>query len=135
MKRSGRMVGAVAALATSVAVAWLPWVRSGASTRNSYEALRSAQRLGLDGFTPFRVIWFLVPVLAAASILGGFLVSTRALGAGAGVVGGILIAAGVAALLSPADLHVGAYVSVVVGAWALAAGLVLARRPQGIPPS
>lgn len=135
MKWSGRTVGAVAALATSVAVAWLPWVRSGASTRNSYEALRSAQRLGLESFTPFRVIWFLVPVLAGASVLAGLAVSTRAMGIGAIAVGSVVIAAGVAAMLSPADVVVGPYASVVVGAWALAAGLVLALRPQGVTPS
>lgn len=122
-------------MATSAAVAWLPWVRSGSATRNSYEALRSAQRLGLEDFTPFRVIWFLVPVVAAASILGGIFGSARALGVGTGLVGIVLIAGGVAAVLSSADVLVGPYASVVVGAWALAAGSVLARRPQGVPPS
>lgn len=45
------------------------WVRSGSAGRNSYQMFRSAQRLGLDQLTPFRVIWFLLPVLILGSVL------------------------------------------------------------------
>lgn len=46
----------------------MSWVTSGATDRNSYSTFRVAQRLGIDGLTVFRLIWFLVPVLTAAVI-------------------------------------------------------------------
>ncbi|MFT7600525.1 MAG: hypothetical protein ACI8TP_003468 [Acidimicrobiales bacterium] len=51
------------------AVGWLGWVRSGSAVKNSYEMFRSAQRLGLDQLTPFRVAWFLVPVVSLAIVV------------------------------------------------------------------
>jgi len=48
---------------------WAPWVRTGQTTRSSFEAFRALQTLGLDQLTPLRVIWWLLPVLFAAVAL------------------------------------------------------------------
>lgn len=71
----------------------LGWVVSGAKVRNSYETFRSAQRLGLEDLTPYRVVWFLVPVLTLGIVLavlgkrlrlGGALLFAQGLTVGAG---------------------------------------------------
>ncbi|MDA3039327.1 MAG: hypothetical protein O3C27_07310 [Actinomycetota bacterium] len=67
------MVGpglATAGAALQLAVGQLPWMRTGEATRNSYELFRSAQRLGLDELTPFRVVWHLLPVATLVFGLG-----------------------------------------------------------------
>lgn len=60
---------------------WLPWFHSGQAGRNSFAAFRAAQVLGIEWITPYRVAWFLLPVILAAAVaawaLGG-----RRLGAG-----------------------------------------------------
>lgn len=43
---------------------WLPWVYFGSATRTSFGVFRSAQNLGLDELAPFRIAWFLLPVVA-----------------------------------------------------------------------
>ncbi len=48
---------------------WLPWVYFGSATRTSFGVFRSAQTLGLDELSPFRVAWFLLPIFALA-VLG-----------------------------------------------------------------
>lgn len=45
---------------------WLTWFRSGSAPRNSFGAFRAAQLLDLDFIEPFRVAWFLLPVMLAA---------------------------------------------------------------------
>ena len=54
---------AIAVAIGLAAVGQLGLIRTGSATRNSYEMLRSAQRLCLDELTPLRVVWFLVPVV------------------------------------------------------------------------
>ncbi len=53
----------------SAGASLLGWTVSGSKVRNSYETFRSAQRLGLDQLTPFRVLWFLVPVICLAVLV------------------------------------------------------------------
>ncbi len=60
---------AIAVAIGLAAVGQLGWIRTGSATRNSYEMLRSAQRLGLDELTPLRVVWFLVPVVGLAALM------------------------------------------------------------------
>lgn len=48
---------------------WLPWVYFGSAPRTSFGVFRSAQTLGLDELAPFRVAWYLLPVVALA-VLG-----------------------------------------------------------------
>lgn len=56
----------ICASAANIAVAWLTWVKVGASTRNSYEVFRSAQRFNLEALDPVRFAWFFAPVLTLA---------------------------------------------------------------------
>ncbi len=67
--RRDSLVVVVVVSATMLVSAQLEWVRSGSAGRNSYQMFRSAQRLGLDQLTPFRVIWFLLPVLCLGAVL------------------------------------------------------------------
>ncbi len=58
----------VQAIALAISL-WLPWVYFGSATRTSFGVFRSAQRLGFDQLVPFRVGWFLLPVIALAVLL------------------------------------------------------------------
>ena len=63
------VVATVVAAAISVGGMWLPWFRSGAADRNSFGFFRAAQLLGIEWVTPFRVAWFLLPVLLPLGVL------------------------------------------------------------------
>ncbi len=101
----------------------LEWVRIGEAGRNSYELFRSAQRLGFDQLTVFRVIWFLMPVATLAfglcvvtgrSALGGWMVAAQSL-----VVG----AAGLAVLTTGLDPGPGVMMAIPCGIVGLGAGV------------
>lgn len=114
----------------------LEWVRSGSATRNSYEMFRSAQRLGLDELTPFRVVWFLVPVLCLGSLLMLGLarhhVAASYLGAAfLGAASLVSVGVGAAVLASGLGVGLGAPLSTgsgVVGLVAVILLIVAARR-------
>lgn len=114
----------VAALAGAVA-GWPTWTVSGSATRNSYASLRAAQVLGIDQLTPFRVIWFLVPVAAAAVVLllvAGAVRVAALVGIASAIV---LVLFGGGVLLTP--------VAAGVGPWlALGSGAVLAGGSIGL---
>ncbi len=116
---------AVAAMVGSVVVAWLPWFRSGQETRNSYEALRSAQRLGIDQLTPFRVVWFLVPVAALAAIGLLALTHRRSAAAVVGATGVVVVAAAVSVLIVGVDTAAGVWSALIVGIVAVIAAVAL----------
>lgn len=91
-----------------VVSAWLTWTVSGSATRNSYESLRAAQRLGIEQLTPFRVVWFLVPVAVLATVVllaGGFRRAAGLVGTVAGLVlaafGGVVATSSVASGVGP----------------------------------
>lgn len=58
-----------AATIANIGVAWLTWVKVGASTRNSYEVFRTAQRFNLEAIDPLRFAWFMAPVATLACLL------------------------------------------------------------------
>jgi hypothetical protein len=66
------LAGAVASGTLAVGGMWLPWFRSGSAPRNSFGLFRAAQVLGIEWITPFRVAWFLLPVvlLVAVALIG-----------------------------------------------------------------
>jgi hypothetical protein len=99
-KRLADGVLTVALLVGSVS-GWLTWTRSGSADRNSYESLRSAQRLGIEELTPFRVAWFCVPVVAVAVVVLLVADFRRSALGFAVVVGLILLAFGGGMLLTP----------------------------------
>lgn len=65
--RLGWILSAV--VIANAAVGWLTWVKVGASTRNSYEVFRSAQRFQLEQLDPLRFAWFMAPVLTLICLL------------------------------------------------------------------
>ena len=67
---SARPVAVAALVAGVVAVGamWGPWVRSGSADRDSFGVFRAAQVLGIEWVTPFRVAWFLLPVLLPLAV-------------------------------------------------------------------
>lgn len=108
-----------------VGSAWLPWTLSGSAERNSYESLRSAQRLGIEQLTPYRVVWFLVPVAVLATII--LLVSR--LDRAAGIVGFgtgvVLMAFGGGILVTPVAAGPGPWLSCGAGLVTAAASCAL----------
>ena len=128
----GRAVAAVAMIvvvAVQLVVGQLGWIRVGSTTRNSYEMFRSAQRLGLDQLTPFRVVWYVVPVVSLA--IGIAIVAGRHR-----IAPGLLLAqslaigtAGVVVLRSGVTSAVGAGLAPVVAAVGIvvAGGLLFVR--------
>ncbi len=61
-------VAAALAGATAVGAMWGPWFRSGSADRNSFGVFRAAQALGIEWVTPFRLAWFLLPVLLPLAV-------------------------------------------------------------------
>jgi hypothetical protein len=116
-----------------VGSAWMRWTISGSSYRNSYESLRSAQRLGIEELAPFRVIWFLVPVAVLAMIvLLGARIDRAAGLVGVGI-GCVLVAFGGGVVLTPVAGGSGPWLACCAGlATAVASIVVMA---QGGPQS
>ena len=130
---ASRPAAGIAALSmfAAIAVAWLPWVRTGSRTRNSYEVFRSAQRLGLEELTPLRVLWFVIPVIAAAAVLAGVANQTRVFGLLAAFVGVTVAIAGLLVAISGAGAGSAPLLAVAVGLAAMVSGVLLVRNPQG----
>ncbi len=111
----------------------LEWIRSGSASRNSYEMFRSAQRLGLDQLTPFRVIWFLLPVLCLGSVLMVSLARERVGAVFLAAASLISLGAGIAVVRSGLGAGPGAplaVVSGVLGAVVAIAVVITARRSR-----
>lgn len=133
MSTNARQRAADGVLACALVLAsvsgWFTWTRSGSADRNSYESLRAAQRLGIEELTPFRVIWFCVPVISFAVVvllLTGFSRWALALGALGGFV---VLVFGVGMLLTPVASGIGPWVASVCGVVALVVPAV--RFAQG----
>lgn len=127
---------AVAVGLASVAVAFLPWHHSGSATRNSYQLLSSADRLGLVHGNALRILswaWILFPLIVAMAGLALALQARAPAAALAAVAGGIQVVAGAVAIRS-ADSGWGASAGVVVGSLliASAAGLAITGSPSGV---
>ncbi len=103
-------------------VAFLPWVRSGERERNSFELLRSADRLDLIQGVPQRVAqlgWLLMPVAVGIVVIALALGRSRIGAAAASVVG--VFAAVIGGLVAVSSLEVTIWPSI-----ATALGLVVA---------
>jgi len=68
VRREGVTVGTVLVASVAVIGMWGPWFASGSATRNSFGFFRAAQVLGIEWVTPFRVAWFLLPIVLAAAL-------------------------------------------------------------------
>lgn len=69
VRRQGATIGTVLIAAVAVLGMWGPWFASGSATRNSFGFFRAAQVLGIEWVTPFRVAWFLLPILLAVGLV------------------------------------------------------------------
>jgi len=114
-----------ATVLTNALVGWLTWIKVGASTRNSYEVFRSAQRFQLEQLDPLRFAWFMAPVLTLVC----FLLLSIGLWRWAAVIGMIqsvfvgLI--GLAVLIIGVNTGLGPIVAVFVGTVGLCVGVGL----------
>lgn len=89
VRRHGATVGTVLVAAVAVIGMWGPWFASGSATRNSFGFFRAAQVLGIEWVTPFRVAWFLLPIVlfvALALVVFGARRSALGLLLGLGVI-------------------------------------------------
>ncbi len=68
VRRDGATVGTALAALVAVLGMWGPWFASGSASRNSFGFFRAAQVLGIEWVTPFRVAWFLLPVVLAVAL-------------------------------------------------------------------
>ncbi len=123
-----------AAMVASIGLAWLPWIETGDTRRNSYEMFRSAQRLGLEQLTPIRVLWFLMPVIAGAAILAGLVGFRRVTGLLSILVGLVVGLVGFIVALSDAAVAVAPSLAAMVGVAAIGSGGFLLRNSQGPVP-
>lgn len=127
MTKRSLTTSVIAGLAAVVAAlaGWPTWTVSGSATRNSYASLRAAQALGIDQLTPFRVVWFCVPVAAAALVLLLIARVTR-IAAVVGLLMAVVVAGfGGVILRTPVASGVGPWFS-------LGAGVVLAAASIGL---
>lgn len=129
--RSHLLLGLSAAAA--ITSMWLPWLRSGATTRTSFEVFRAAQIFGFDQLTPLRVLWYVLPVLVICCflLLSSGLVKTGAIGL---LLAGLLY--GLAGLLAArtAGVLVGSALGAVAGLlMVVQSGLSLKRNRRSIP--
>jgi hypothetical protein len=71
LERRGWLIVA-AGLALILVGGFMPWLRSGRAWRNSYEVVRTADRLGLvaNGYeSVLAVFWYLVPLLCGLTLM------------------------------------------------------------------
>ncbi len=68
VRREGATVGTLLVASVAVLGMWGPWFASGSALRNSFGFFRAAQVLGIEWVTPFRVAWFLLPIVLAAAL-------------------------------------------------------------------
>ncbi len=136
-----RVVAATALPGAGMVLAMqLEWVRLGSAGRNSYEMFRSAQRLGLDQLTPFRVVWFVLPVLCLGAVLTVGLDRRGTAAFFLGVASTISVGVGLAVVTSGAGAGLGAPLAVFAGGVGLVsvgvsvgAAVRERRRPAAIP--
>jgi hypothetical protein len=116
---------------------FLPWLRSGAVWRNSYEVWQSADRLGVvegRAAETLHVVWFLLPLGAAGLLVTVALDRPRPSAALALVMGALAVLGAAVALTAPLPTGTGPLVTLVGGGLLVAASLGTAvslhRRPR-----
>lgn len=121
------LAGSLVAGTLAVGAMWLPWFRSGSAERDSFGFFRAAQVLGIEWITPFRVAWFLLPiVLLVAAALIGF----RAHRPGAALLAvlGLILAAAGGLSVDAFGTAGGSVASAGAGACCMVLGVVALRR-------
>lgn len=107
---------AAAFIAAVIAVGsmWLTWFTSGSANRNSFAMFRAAQILGIESITPFRVLWFLLPVVLLAAAALHLFGLWRSASATLAVLGAAFTAFGLVAL-SAIGTHAGSAAATIAG--------------------
>lgn len=115
-------VATLVAAAVAVGAMWGPWFSSGSATRNSFGLFRAAQILGIEWVTPYRVAWFLLPIVLAAAAA---LVAFGARRTGLVMLGALGVALGAAGALAALGLeaHWGSVATAVAGACTVVAAM------------
>lgn len=128
MRWSGRwrLVTAVAGAVLQLVVGQLAWMRTGTADRNSYELFRSAQRLGLEELTPFRVVWYLLPVATLAFGLCLASRQRRMAGLVVALQSVVVVAAGIAVWAVGPGAGIGPKLAIPAGLVGLVGGVLLA---------
>lgn len=128
MRWRGRwgLATAIVGALLQLVVGQLAWMRTGTATRNSYELFRSAQRLGLDELTPFRVVWYLLPVATLAFGLCLASKKRRLAGLVVAVQSVVVIAAGITVWVVGLGIGIGPKLAIPAGLVGLAGGALLA---------
>ncbi len=116
-----------------IAGTFLPWVRSGTATRNSYASMQAAERLDVatsDVTAAVLQAWFFVPVAAALITVGLALHHVRLASVAAAAT--VLLTSGCALVVVRSSVPVGAGpVTCLVGSAVLAVGAALHARHHG----
>lgn len=128
--------GLVAAALVAVAVTFAPWHHSGSATRNSYELLASADRLGIVEGSLNRVLavaWPLVPLTMALGGVG-LALGRRVLGAVLVMAGAVLEVLGAAIVLrADTSLRWGVGAALLAGLITTALALTVILRVRTMP--
>lgn len=128
-----RAVGWVLVVAGAAGVtvgAFLPWVRSGASSRDSFGVVRAARRLGVvdsDALRTALALWYLVPLMAAVVVLLLALRRERSAGVVAVAFGLVVLVVSLMVATSSADLGVGPAVASAAGVTVALGGVLVVR--------
>jgi hypothetical protein len=122
-------------LVLDVVALFLPWARSGEVQRNSFELVRSAERLevGVPWVGPLAVVWFLIPAGAGLALLllgVGRTVPAALLALAVGLVSAVL---GMVVLSSSLDAGIAPVLAVVSGAATAGSSMWLLRRERADP--
>jgi hypothetical protein len=123
---------AIAGAAVVVAGAFLPWIRSGATTRNSFAMLQIADDLGVINGWPRRAVlvaWFVMPAACGALLLVSLGRRRWPVAALAGAIAAVAFVLWLAALISPLSLAYGASVNE-GGVTLLVAGALMSGWPR-----
>lgn len=111
-------------------VGWLTWIKVGASTRNSYEVFRSAQRFQLEQLDPLRFAWFMAPVLTLVCVLLLAIGYSRS-AAGVGLIQSVFVGLmGLAVLIIGVNTGLGPLIAALVGTAGVcvALGLIVSMK-------
>jgi hypothetical protein len=120
----------LAGLVGVVAAAFLPWFASGRVERNSFDTVRSAERLGIAEARWQELLldaWYLLPLLGALA-LAAVVLHRPALAAGfALAVGSIAVVVGLVVVVAPVSSRSGPIVAIGMGALTVSGAIWLLR--------
>jgi hypothetical protein len=124
----------VGGAAATAAVGFLPWLRSGRVSRDSFEVVRAADQLDLAEGLLRQVaigVWYLLPALCALVLLTAVLRRQLVMSVLALAVGFVALTGGALAIASPLTTQIGAPAAVFAGLATLAGAVTTlsARSP------